>query len=183
METWLPLPGTINENNLRTIRHCSDCQCYDEIVFSHLLPQSSEVEIMHHDRALKQSRASQLWPPRHTLIRGRLRCGHRAPLNWLGLLSSMICGHVGRSSGSTCGRSHYCPYWEPCHFIAPLHSGRRTNRAPPSNNCRMLALAHTATGQGTVRYRETSQRDEGDEACLQNKHPETGPACRSREDP
>lgn len=46
-------------------------------------------------------------------------CGHRAPLNWLGLPSSMICGHVERSSGSTYGRSHYCPYWEPFHFHRP----------------------------------------------------------------
>lgn len=49
----------------------------------------------------------------------------------------------------------------------------------------LLSPAHTATGQGTVWYgtRETSQRERGRlKLACRYKHPETGPACRSRED-
>lgn len=113
-------------------------------------------------------------------------CGHRAPLNWLGLPSSMICGHVGRSSGSTYGRSHYCPYWEPCHVPRPCsltlknESGTSFKQLQDARTSIYIALQLARAPFGT-RKRVSGTR--AIEACLQNKHPETGPACRSREDP
>lgn len=68
-------------------------------------------------------------------------------------------------------------------LVAPVYSGEERIGRPlqkpagySNQHTPRLVKATAGTGKRVSGTRAI-------EACLQNKHPETGPACRSREDP